>query len=759
MLHRWELPNWDVVDVRTVSNQIDRFRLNPTPISLLPASVNDPNCKVVLSTPRMTITYEGVVDGSGRPQGDDSAPTSPTVVSSKLIITKDGCVGQMTTDGFFVFEYRLFDGRIIDLRSTQLLIPVKSTDDLSLLLDINGRTGFMAHLEGSTVLLRDLHRVGAPKFATIELSTTPSAISWISEGVLAIIDLTTFRLYDSHGESLHRIEFPSTLNISHICSVLAGSKSISLLALVNSSNGEQFFLKYKFARDTITCGSRAKLAFLESSGQLLHLRISRGLFSAQAAEDDATVINIRDHSFLWEVIDVPFDEYLQGSLNGPIRKVVVDPAGECVAVAGRLGFCLCNMVQRKWKMFNDISEERDLIVDHLAWIECSEGTVLAVSGTMLSTNQNEFWIVSPKKDISKRHLLHRQSVSKRVVALNSCGPSKLGILSGEFVLQIVQLDLKDEQLSLNILMSASLVSFADSCLDPSAWKFSFIQDIFYQNQRINLFLVQRGEVLFSVIVPPQGGQDHRDIAAKIIKPSHVDDFFVWQPAGQLWIIILSGRRAHCHRWPFFEVGEFTVDFERRPVAFYPALAGGLFVIMEQSTHLGWTERNLEKISINQTVSLIPAFLSQQLHDHTDIEFSETAKTISRSFGDDHSGEFKLLIEMLLVDILTTKGVDEQRFLYSRLVDVLGSVLGPRTFRECLANFLRRIEIGDAHRVLAILGPYNNVFKVSIDCYILMICRLQSRPAKLMLHGASFVFSMRKYMVRRNSISLTDLKIS
>ncbi|PJF18504.1 hypothetical protein PSACC_01675 [Paramicrosporidium saccamoebae] len=710
LVQKWD---GDAVDVKTQNGKADRFRVVATPTSVLPSKTNT-HSDMTLATPSVSLVFDCTLDGVGRPITGD-APMSPATTSSNLVLTKDGCLGQMTSDGFFVYEYFMPDGRVIDLRTAKILIPMGTVKEADARIDIHRKRGLLAHICELGVVVIDLHRLGAPILTKIKADTEPSCVAWITSNLLAIADSTVVKFYDSQGTFVQRIDFSPERAVAKVLSFLMCTVGTSLLLLAESISGEQFIFKYSLARLGITSGCNSKLAFLECSGQLMHLRISRGLFSAQAAEDDSTAISIRDHSFLWEVIDVPFDLYMQGKLNGPIRRVIIDPTGEWVAVAGKTGFCLCHMSQRRWKLFSDPREEQEFTVDHMTWVECGSEKLLAVSG--MYNGQCEFWIISPKAELRIKNVLHRQVASKNVVALNACGHGQLGILSGEFILQIIKLSYDKGPFSMEILISASFTSFSDASLDPSAWKFAFISNALYAGKQFHLFVVQRGQVLFSVLVPPQGEEaEHRDIAAKILKPTHVDDFFIWQPSGQIWVVIVAGKTVQCIKWPFLQSDEFKLELDGMPCAFYPKIAGGLLTLLEQSTHLGWGERNLQRISINQTVSLIPAFLLQQLQVQTAVEFSETAKTISRSFGDDHAGEFKLLIELFLLEILNTTQQAEQNLLYRKLTEVLGSVLGPRTFRECLANFLRRIEISDATRILEILGPFPKLFKASVSAH-------------------------------------------
>ncbi|XP_013407525.1 RAB6A-GEF complex partner protein 1 [Lingula anatina] len=67
----------------------------------------------------------------------------------------------------------------------------------------------------------------------------------------------------------------------------------------------------------------------------------------------------------WQVITVP-SNYL-GS-NWPIRYAAIDRAGQCVAVAGKYGLAHYALFNRKWKLFGNETQEKDMVVSGgLTW--------------------------------------------------------------------------------------------------------------------------------------------------------------------------------------------------------------------------------------------------------------------------------------------------------------------------------------------------------------------------------------------------------
>ena len=60
--------------------------------------------------------------------------------------------------------------------------------------------------------------------------------------------------------------------------------------------------------------------------------------------------------------------YLSG--NWPIRFSAVDSKGAFVAIAGNFGFAHYSVASKKWKLFGNIMQERDMVVTGgLTWWE------------------------------------------------------------------------------------------------------------------------------------------------------------------------------------------------------------------------------------------------------------------------------------------------------------------------------------------------------------------------------------------------------
>ncbi|XP_038068678.1 guanine nucleotide exchange factor subunit RIC1-like [Patiria miniata] len=61
----------------------------------------------------------------------------------------------------------------------------------------------------------------------------------------------------------------------------------------------------------------------------------------------------------WQVLSLPYS-YMAS--NWPLRYAAVDRSGHCVAIAGRFGLAHCTLFAKRWKLFGNITQERDMSV-------------------------------------------------------------------------------------------------------------------------------------------------------------------------------------------------------------------------------------------------------------------------------------------------------------------------------------------------------------------------------------------------------------
>lgn len=751
----------------------DQFVLPDTAASVLPV----PTTGMRLTSPPLGLSFLSTIDRHGNPQAfvgvgaavatspagaslsatlplspsSPSTTTSTTVIASSLESLWNGLVGQINSDGCFVLyewiDYK--DDTIYDLKPLHVILPPQGQNGRRPSLDgklaLLPRTGTLAYVSGDDegslgVTICSAFGDFAP--TTLPLSSPAQRIdclAWIPSDqslVVAVVppegppQLRIFRR--ANEEYLLALQFPlhSDVPVRRVTALVASpGRGGSILCCVELQDGSQSFLLYGTAQSISTSGCTSRLAFLQHAHQIMHLRISQHTLSASftfsSGSDDGiaeTTINLRDASLLWELIDVPFDTFLRGSLNGPPRLVVADAEGEWLAVAGGLmGFCLCHLRQRKWLLFEDPSEEAEIRVDLLEWVNVpglGGGKVLAVVGHVLSSGKNEFWLLSPDDPLTVGRLLHRQEARKRVLALCSSGSGQLGILSEDLLLQIIKLTSEStDTLSISILISASLDAFRSSAKGASLadWKVFFATEVHVESTLFHLFLIKHHCRVWKVLVPPKEDQDHRNVVAHIFPVHDVADMWVWQPADQLWLILhRSDGQLHCYRWPFVvDQPNFVVKLAGPASALYPNLAGGMVLGLEQLLHMGLNERDMHRIGVGETVALLPHLLHDQLRRTNMVEFSELLRQLVHSFKD-RPRQFMLICELFYLQILTDESSKEgpnQETLFARLAEMLPAILGPATFRATVAGFVRKIELADAAWVVQTLGSFEGFLEV------------------------------------------------
>ncbi|KAL3993953.1 RIC1 family protein [Acanthocheilonema viteae] len=94
---------------------------------------------------------------------------------------------------------------------------------------------------------------------------------------------------------------------------------------------------------------------VESTDRIIFLSSSH-IYLGAAKEREQSVN--APHS-IWHVLSVP-NNYL--SFNWPIRLVEMDDHGQWLVVAGARGFIHYNLMTRKWRMFGNESQEKDMLV-------------------------------------------------------------------------------------------------------------------------------------------------------------------------------------------------------------------------------------------------------------------------------------------------------------------------------------------------------------------------------------------------------------
>ncbi|KAK6182215.1 hypothetical protein SNE40_009946 [Patella caerulea] len=120
-------------------------------------------------------------------------------------------------------------------------------------------------------------------------------------------------------------------------------------------------IQFQFAKSALSvnpCVSNHEHVFLQGEDKLYMSTgdtVSR--HSPHTRGDNSSNVDIGNKQ--WQVIPISHS-YL--ATNWPIRYSAVDRAGQCLAVAGKTGFAHYALFHRKWKLFGNETQERDMVV-------------------------------------------------------------------------------------------------------------------------------------------------------------------------------------------------------------------------------------------------------------------------------------------------------------------------------------------------------------------------------------------------------------
>ncbi|XP_071485057.1 guanine nucleotide exchange factor subunit RIC1-like [Diadema antillarum] len=83
------------------------------------------------------------------------------------------------------------------------------------------------------------------------------------------------------------------------------------------------------------------------------------------SKESACSSNILAGNKQWHCLQIP-QNYLDS--NWPIRHATVDRIGQCIAVSGRYGLAHCTLGSKRWKIFGNVTQEKDMSVSGgLCW--------------------------------------------------------------------------------------------------------------------------------------------------------------------------------------------------------------------------------------------------------------------------------------------------------------------------------------------------------------------------------------------------------
>ncbi|KAL3868474.1 hypothetical protein ACJMK2_041275 [Sinanodonta woodiana] len=124
-------------------------------------------------------------------------------------------------------------------------------------------------------------------------------------------------------------------------------------------------MQLQFVKSALTvnpCMSNHEHVFLQGEDKL-YINIGQLASVSKSSHEGSSTSSAESHilagSRHWQVIPISHS-YLAN--NWPIRYAAIDRAGQCVAVAGKTGLAHYALFNRKWKLFGNETQERDLVV-------------------------------------------------------------------------------------------------------------------------------------------------------------------------------------------------------------------------------------------------------------------------------------------------------------------------------------------------------------------------------------------------------------
>ncbi|OZC11803.1 hypothetical protein X798_00984, partial [Onchocerca flexuosa] len=198
----------------------------------------------------------------------------------------------------------------------------------------------------------------------------------------------------------------------------ANSLNTVPIVAIFSSFGAQLWCSLESSSDSLWLATNMGLYVLpiahsvNSSGVECTDRIiflsSNHIYLSAAKEREQ---NVNAPHSIWHVLSVP-NTYL--SFNWPIRLVEMDDHGQWLVVAGARGFIHYNLVTRKWRMFGNESQERDMLVTGgmTVW---EEYVVIACYDIDRSKEELRFY---PLENQLNNQFCTRHSLSSRILLLS-----------------------------------------------------------------------------------------------------------------------------------------------------------------------------------------------------------------------------------------------------------------------------------------------------------------------------------------------------
>ncbi|XP_072019324.1 guanine nucleotide exchange factor subunit RIC1-like [Amphiura filiformis] len=187
--------------------------------------------------------------------------------------------------------------------------------------------------------------------------------------------------WDPEGYHLWLTTEPNLMDVTSVFPSLNNSTPTD-----NKTNSSGQLLLMPFVKSALTtnpCMTNHQHLFLQGSDRLYlntgdtilkttNLDTTEGTSPVRQTQQPVNVIGGKSNSLSvlignkqWQVVQIPLN-YL--SANWPIRYASVDKSGHCVAVAGRYGLAHSALFAKRWKLFGNVTQERDMSVSGgMAW--------------------------------------------------------------------------------------------------------------------------------------------------------------------------------------------------------------------------------------------------------------------------------------------------------------------------------------------------------------------------------------------------------
>ncbi|ESO90081.1 hypothetical protein LOTGIDRAFT_123886 [Lottia gigantea] len=147
-----------------------------------------------------------------------------------------------------------------------------------------------------------------------------------------------------------------------VCESATDSKSHTEDDLPSSSieSSKSELIQFQFVKSALSvnpCVGNHEHVFLQGEDKLY--MSTSDTVSRHSPQPKGEQSNIDIGNKNWQVIPISHN---YTAANWPIRYSAVDRAGQCIAVAGKTGFAHYALFHRKWKLFGNETQERDMVV-------------------------------------------------------------------------------------------------------------------------------------------------------------------------------------------------------------------------------------------------------------------------------------------------------------------------------------------------------------------------------------------------------------